>query len=252
MHFDARVEAMRGDRAAANESAAADRGNDRIERADFAQQFEHRRALAGDDARVGVGMHERCAGLFAHGVGHRLARDDRRRAAVQRRAAGFDGFEFRRDRTFRHDDVRRDAARLRRERQRRAVIARGMRDDAARGCLVVERPHRVARTAELERAGALEVFAFEEQFRTGERIERARAQHGRDVRVRRDARGGGFDVGEVGRRLRSRRHGSRLRGRSAHDTRERRARASRRADESLAMPRASRYGVALSRRPPLR
>src|SRR5688500_9042747 len=73
-----------------------------------------------------------------------------------------------------------------------------MRDHAARGLAVAERPYRIAGATELEGAGALQVLAFEEQLGTGERVERARTHDGRAVRMRRDARRGGFDGREIG------------------------------------------------------
>ena len=61
-----------------------------------------------------------------------------------------------------------------------------------------QRPHRIAGAAELERADALQVLGLEGDATAGERVQRARAQHRRDVRMRRDARGGGQDVGKGG------------------------------------------------------
>jgi hypothetical protein len=71
-----------------------------------------------------------------------------------------------------------------------------MRDDAAFGDSVVERPHRVARAAKLERADALEILAFEDDPASGGIVDGTRREYGCAMRVRRDARGGGFDVGE--------------------------------------------------------
>src|SRR3546814_5202780 len=50
----------------------------------------------------------------------------------------------------------------------------------------VQREHRVAGAAELEGADALQVFALEMQAAAGQRVQRARAQHRRDMRQRRD------------------------------------------------------------------
>jgi len=69
-----------------------------------------------------------------------------------------------------------------------------MRDDAATRDVFGQRPDRVAGTAELERAHALQLFAFEKQLGAGELVETARAQHRRDLGMRRDARGGVADV----------------------------------------------------------
>jgi hypothetical protein len=52
-----------------------------------------------------------------------------------------------------------------------------MGDHAGTGAISIQRPHRVAGTAELECATALQVLGLERQLRAGQRIERARAQH---------------------------------------------------------------------------
>src|SRR3546814_1626071 len=69
-----------------------------------------------------------------------------------------------------------------------------MGDHAACGGRVVQRPHRVAGTAELERARALQRLGLEVQRAARDGVDAARTQHRRGVRMRRDARGGGEDV----------------------------------------------------------
>src|SRR5690606_22351494 len=175
--------------AAAGEAATAHRRHQHVEPAARAQQLQRGGALAGDHRRIGVGMDEGRAGLVLHPRRGFLARGDARRAAVQDRAVALDGRQFRRDRAFGHDHVAGDAAGPRRQRQRRAVVARGVRDHAARGLRVGQRPHRVARAAELEGTGALQRFGLEMQFAAGQRVQGARAQHRGHAGVRRDPRG---------------------------------------------------------------
>jgi hypothetical protein len=75
-----------------------------------------------------------------------------------------------------------------------AVVAGGMGDHAGTGAISIQRPHRVAGTAELECATALQVLGLERQLRAGQRIERARAQHRGHAGVRRDPRSSKQDV----------------------------------------------------------
>ena len=56
-----------------------------------------------------------------------------------------------------------------------------------RGLCIAQRPHGIAGTAELERAGALEVFALECELRLREGVDTARAQHRRAICVGRQA-----------------------------------------------------------------
>src|SRR3546814_5667599 len=64
-----------------------------------------------------------------------------------------------------------------------------MGDHAACGGRVVQRPHRVAGTAELERARALQRLGLEVQRAARDGVDAARTQHRRGVRMRRDTRG---------------------------------------------------------------
>ena len=163
-----------GERRARRQATAADRHDHRIERAvALVHQFERGGALAGDDARIGVGMHEHRAGVLLQLRARGLARGDRRRAVVQGGAVGLNRGELGFHRALGHDHVAGDAARARRQRERRAVVAGGVRDHAARGLVVGHRPHCVARAAELERARALQVLGLEGDGRADERVDRA-------------------------------------------------------------------------------
>jgi len=86
--------------------------------------------------------------------------------------------------------VSRNAARLCGKRERGAMVSGRMRDDAVRCNRIAQRPDRVARSAKLESARALEILAFEGEFRVRQSIDAKRAQHGRPMRMRRDAIGG--------------------------------------------------------------
>ena len=161
------------------------------------KQFQCGGALACDDARIGVRMDRGGAGFGLQLRAHRLARGDGRRAAVQDRAVVSDRGELGLHRAFRHHHVAGNAAALCGQRQRGAMVAGSMGDHAARGGGLVQRPHRIAGAAELERADPLQVFAFELQPRAGFLIQRARSEHRGGMGMSGDARGGGEDVGEI-------------------------------------------------------
>ncbi|MCY1312820.1 hypothetical protein D9M70_632810 [compost metagenome] len=94
-----------------------------------------------------------------------------------------------------------DATGPRGQRQRGAMVARGVGDHASTRFSPGQRPDRVAGATELERTHALQVFGLEVESRIGHRIQRARTQHWGDQGVWRDPRGGGqhiFEAGEWG------------------------------------------------------
>src|SRR5688572_3409380 len=200
-----------GDRAAAGEAAAADRHDQRIEHA-FAghgvarhgvaghaagiEQFECGGALPGDDVAVGIGMHQHRAGRALHVGAQGFARGDGGGAVVQGRAVGLDRDQLRAHRAFGHDHVAGNAAIARRQRQRRAMVARGVGDHATCRRRIGQRPYRIAGAAELEGADALQVLGLEVQFRADQCIDAAGTQHRGDVCVRGDPRRGGEHVGE--------------------------------------------------------
>jgi hypothetical protein len=69
------------------------------------------------------------------------------------------------------------------------MISAGLRNDSVRDFRIREGEHRVGCTADLERAGFLKIFTFEENARAGERIQRRIGEYrgamnsGRDARV---------------------------------------------------------------------
>jgi len=116
-------------------------------------------------------VHQRRTGFALHFCAGFLARGLRRRAAVQDAAGAFDVGELGRDGAFGHHDVRGNPACPRGQRQRCAVIAGRVRHHATLRFFFVERPHRIAGTAKLERTAHLQVFALEKQGGTGKRIQ---------------------------------------------------------------------------------
>ncbi len=116
---------------------------------------------------------------------------------MQHRTLALDRGDLGRNRALRYHHVASDAAGARGQRQRSAMVTRGMGDHAARGLLRVQRPHRVARAPELERAHPLQMLGLERQLRAGQLIQHTRLQHGGHQRMRRDPRRGGQHVAEV-------------------------------------------------------
>ena len=172
--LDIRTHRARGDCSAADQSAAADGRDDRVEILHFTEQLARRGSLPSNHARIGERVHERRARFVRDALGHFIACSQRGGANMQSRAKGFDTRNFDGDRAFRNDDMRGDSPRARRERDGRAVIAGRMRDDAAPGDFIRQRPHRVARAAKLKCARALKVFALERHLATGDLIDRGR------------------------------------------------------------------------------
>ena len=103
-----------------------------------------------------------------------FARRERRLAERNVRAVGFDGANFHLRSVAGHHHPGADAAHLRRQRQRRAVISRRVRHHASRRLRFAERKNRVRRAANFERTGELQIFAFEIQQRARQLIERDR------------------------------------------------------------------------------
>ena len=172
---------VRRDRRSREQTAAAARHEQEIERADLVEELARRRALAGDDVRVIVGRDEREPALARQPLADRFAilavaivEDDLaavpfRRAALHRRRVG------------RHDDDARDVEQLAGERDRLRVVAGRKGDDAAAALVGREARQRVVGAAELEGAGALQVLALEEQLGAGPRVDRARGGDRRAV-----------------------------------------------------------------------
>jgi hypothetical protein len=74
------------------------------------------------------------------------------------------------------------------------VVARRKGEDAASPLVRGQPRQRVVGASKLERAGALQVFAFEEHARAGSVVNAARGDDGRAVRDAGDLRGSALDV----------------------------------------------------------
>ena len=143
-------------------------------------------------------MHERRAGFVYHLRQGAFARLQSWLAEGDLPAVTSHSRFFDRRRILRHDDVSRDPAQSRRQRQRLGVVAGGMRGNAARGFIVRQRKDGVAGPAELESAHLLQVFAFHEDLRADPMVEAGAGQYGGDVGVGPDAFGSLADVGDGG------------------------------------------------------
>ena len=170
-HANARDSALGRERGAADESAAAHGRADDIERRNLRQQLERRGALPRDDSLVIERMNE-LARLGGKNLREPLlARRQSGLAQFHARARRFDGRDFRARGIPGDDDDGAHAARPRRQRQRIAVIARGVRDHERRARRIELQQH-VHGAAIFERAAGLQVFALEEHLRADARIER--------------------------------------------------------------------------------
>lgn len=108
--------------------------------------------------------------------------------------------DLHRRRVGRHYDGRRDPQQARREGDGLGVVAGGERHHPG-GTLLGGKPRqRVEGAAELERSHALQVFAFEEDFRAEFFVEGTRGHHRRAVGMPGDPRGGGDHI-VVGRQV---------------------------------------------------
>ena len=127
-------------------------------------QFKRAGGLAGDNARVIVGMHRIGPGIGNHLLQHGLA-------------CGLSGFAFEYFATitpycgfFRggcvigHDHGGLDAAPGRGKAERRRVVAGGMRGDSVGGASIAQTKYRVTGATRFKSADLLQVFAFEENF----------------------------------------------------------------------------------------
>ena len=202
------LQTARGDGAAAHEAAAAHGGDEYLERRRVGQQLQRRRALAGDDGVVVVGVDEARAGLGRKPRGRLLARGEGGGAGGDLAAVGAYGGLLHGRRVLGHDDVGRHAPLPRGEGQRRGEVARGVGEHAGGGLVVRKQEHRVHRSADLEGARALEALALEDQRGAGQRVQARAAHDNRAVDVAGQARRRGFDGAERG----FGRHGSPLAG----------------------------------------
>ena len=161
---------------------------DSVEVRDLFEQLQGRRALAGDDPVVVVGMDDLGAG-FRNDAGQGRFPGLQRGFAVRDAPAiaGHGGF-FDRGRVVGHDDVGRDPAEAGGQGQGLGMVARGMGGHAAGGRLLGKGKDGVGGAPEFEGPDLLEIFALQEDRRAQPVVERGAGQDGRPVGVGRDAR----------------------------------------------------------------
>jgi hypothetical protein len=122
-HLAARGKCRRGNRTAADQSATANRCDQHVEWAGLGKQFHRSRALSGNNAQVGVGMHEGRAGLQSNRFGGLFACADACGATMHGGTVGLDRLDLRADCALRNDHVGRNAARAGGQRQCSTMIA---------------------------------------------------------------------------------------------------------------------------------
>ena len=105
-----------------------------------------------------------------------------------------------RRRVGRHDDGRAHAEQFRRGGDALGVVAGGIGDDAGGALVRRDRAAFVVGAAELERAGALQRLGLEEDAGAEALVQHRRVDQGRAHGDAGDARRGGIDVGEGGKR----------------------------------------------------
>ena len=194
--LDRRLDSARRHRVAGDQAAAADRDHQHVEIGDLLQHFERDRALAGDHARIVVGVNPGETALTCDRLGADLRVGDA--LAVEHdfgamRLRRLDLHEWRR---HRHHDGGRNP-------QARGMIGNGLgvvagrHGDHAAGALdVPERGELVERAALLERVGDLKVLVFDEHLGAGQRGELRRRQHRRAQHLAGDGAARGLDVGD--------------------------------------------------------
>ncbi len=185
-----------GNRNPRDEPAAADGHDDGVDLGAGVEEFEADRALPGDDARVVERVDERQPALGDQFV-------DTLRGIVEGGAVEDDlgaesarGSDFGERRALGHDDDRRHAERPGGEGDTLRVVARRLRDDAARALVVGQVDHAVEGAAHLEGAADLRVLGFEEHGRAVLGAEHRVGQQRRHARHPGDADARRLDVVE--------------------------------------------------------
>ena len=178
-HLDARVQGLGGGRHARHDPPAADGHHDRLQLGKVRQQLQADRALAGNDQRIVIGMHE----------GQPLAR---------RHVAGIDGgsvdalpmdqypgaeacgsLDLGEGCALGHHDGRGNAKALSMMGHALGVIARRHGDNAGRLCLGIEARQLVVGATVLERARVLQVLKLQDHLFGAGRLRQARRADGR-------------------------------------------------------------------------
>ena len=168
-------------------AATAHRQPDAIEIVHLFDQLQTKRALPGNYIIVVVWRHERRAGLCQHLLEFGFPISKRWPARDDATFVAFDVGAFEPRRRLGYDDPRRRIDNPSRARKRRAVITRGMRSDTHPTIRFPQAQHRIHRTANLERAGLLQVFTLEKQLCAGQVVQAFARDHRGAVHVRADA-----------------------------------------------------------------
>ncbi len=190
-----------GDRAAGNQSTAADANKQDVERADFVDQFKRRRALAGHHVRMVERWNQRHAALVGELAADRFAVLFVSVEQLHYCSVAARGVDLHLRRIGWHQNRGRNAEQARRQRNRLGMIARRECDDTRPALFGRELRQRVVSAAKLERAHALQVFAFEKEPSTGAVIGGARSRHRRSVRNAVQARRGSLNVCMIDRQV---------------------------------------------------
>ena len=178
--LDARVDLLGAGSDTGDQSAAAGRNEDHVDKRQVAQDLERDGALAGHDVLVIERMDELRAGLLADlaGLGVGFVIDVARQNDISAVALGRGDLGDRRG--ARHDDGGFDADRACREGNALCVVACGGSDDCMQVALGIALHDLVVRAAHLERAGFLLVFVLQIDLGAGHGGEGCRSRQ-RDV-----------------------------------------------------------------------
>ena len=145
-------------------------------------ELEPERPLAGDDARVLEGVHERGSGLLRAGECERGRLVEALARQLDLGPVAPSGVDLRHGRGLGDEDRRGDAGLARRPRNRLPVVPGARRDDAGGALVRGELRDRVERAPDLERACPLEVLGLEQHRPAREAREGLRREHRRDAR----------------------------------------------------------------------
>eukprot|EP01023_Acetabularia_acetabulum_P066968 TRINITY_DN9132_c0_g1_i3.p3 TRINITY_DN9132_c0_g1~~TRINITY_DN9132_c0_g1_i3.p3 ORF type:complete len:238 (-),score=45.10 TRINITY_DN9132_c0_g1_i3:142-855(-) len=187
LYLDPGGDVGQGQAGARNHPAAANGCDHGIEPLDLIHHLARTGALPGDDPRVVIGVHELGPGFGLDLGKDRLARRGRRFAFGDDPAIAPDGGLLCLGGGARHDHMAGNAAPSGGIGQAQRVVPRRMGRHAFLGHLVGQPEDRVAGAAHFERAGLLEVLAFEEQVGPGQVVEIGRCQDRRVVDIGPDA-----------------------------------------------------------------
>ena len=172
--LDVRIDRLRADRHARDQSAAADRHHQHVEVRRLLQHLEPQRPLPRDHRRIVERMHQRELPALSFLERKRARFVELRAMQNHFRIEHARLLHFRVRRRARHDDARRNAEPAAVIRNRLRVIAGRHRDDAAPAFVRREIEQSVQRAALLERRRELVVLELQMNLRAGQRRQRLR------------------------------------------------------------------------------